>query len=59
MAPTKSFPVILLTATLAISSCAKKAPNTGLHATITMRDGTQYSGTVTSTSPDQIAVLGE
>jgi hypothetical protein len=41
-----------------ISSCAKKAA-TGPHATVTLRDGTTFSGMVTATSTRQIVVEGD
>lgn len=43
------------------SSCAQKsAPaSAGPRATITLRDGTTYAGTVTASSPAQITVVGD
>jgi hypothetical protein len=42
-------------------SCANRAtaPTDAPHATITMRDGTQFAGTVTASSPSGITLLGD
>lgn len=44
-------------ALLLLASCAKQA--TGQHATITMRDGSTLTGTVTATSPSEVTVSGD
>lgn len=40
-----------------LASCAKQG--TGQHATILMRDGSELTGTVTTTSPSEITVAGD
>jgi hypothetical protein len=49
--------LLLITLCLALASCANKG--TGPHATVTLRDGTTFAGTVTATSPQQITVAGD
>src|SRR5579884_800091 len=49
----------VLTGAVATTACARKAQNAGLHATVIMRDGTIYSGTVTGSSADQITIAGD
>ena len=52
------FAVILTTC---LCSCAKQtAPAaTGPHATITLRDGSSYTGKITASTADQVTVLGD
>lgn len=40
-------------------SCAKQETTTGPHATVLMRDGSEYAGTVTSTTPTEVTVHGD
>jgi len=44
-----------------LSSCVNKntTASTGPHATVFLRDGSTFSGTVTATSPQQITVAGD
>jgi len=49
--------VLLITLWFGLVSCANKG--TGPHATVTLRDGTTFAGTVTATSPQQITVAGD
>jgi hypothetical protein len=53
--------IIVVTGALALASaCANKnADSTGPHATVYLRDGTSYAGTVKSTTPTQITVAGD
>src|SRR5258708_4515606 len=44
---------------LLLVSCAKQDSGTGPHATVFMRDGTQFAGTVTSTSPSDVTLKGD
>lgn len=46
-----------LCALLLLASCAKQAA--GQHATITMRDGSTLTGTVTATSPSEVTMAGD
>lgn len=52
--------VLLLSLTLGLVSCAKKeiAPP-GPHATVTLRDGSSYTGRITANTPAQITLLGD
>ncbi|MBZ5591959.1 MAG: hypothetical protein LAP39_06965 [Acidobacteriia bacterium] len=40
-------------------SCAKQETATGPHATVLMRDGSEYAGTVTGTTPTEVTVKGD
>ena len=40
-------------------SCAKQETATGPHATVLLRDGSEYAGTVTSASPAEVTVKGD
>jgi hypothetical protein len=40
-------------------SCGKQDAGAGPHATVFMRDGTQFAGTVTSTSPTDVTLKGD
>lgn len=51
--------ILLLVFTLLLVSCAKQDSGTGPHATVFMRDGTQFAGTVTSTSPTEVTLKGD
>ena len=42
-----------------LASCTNKQAPPGQHATILMRDGTSLTGTVTATSPTEIALAGD
>jgi hypothetical protein len=44
---------------LLLVSCAKQDSGTGPHATVFMRDGTQFAGTVASTSPSEVTLKGD
>src|SRR5258706_10622801 len=44
---------------LLLGSCAKQDAGTGPHATVFMRDGTQFAGTVASTSPTEVTLKGD
>src|SRR5260370_36403417 len=44
---------------LRLVSWAKRDWGTGPHATVFMRDGTQFAGTVTSTSPSDVTLKGD
>lgn len=44
---------------LLLVSCAKQDSGTGPHATVVMRDGTQYAGNVTSTSSTEVTLKGD
>ena len=52
---------VLFVSAVLLISCAKPAANhsPGRHASIIMRDGTIYSGIVTSTSGDQLKLAGD
>src|SRR5260370_643087 len=51
----------LLSLSLGLVSCAKKdaMPTTQPHATVTLRDGSSYTGKVTASTPAQITLLGD
>jgi len=51
--------VALIVSLLALSSCAKKPATSGRHATVTMRDGTVYTGVITNNSGDQMTLTGD
>lgn len=40
-------------------SCAKQESATGPHATVVMRDGSEYAGNVTATTPTEVTVHGD
>lgn len=42
-----------------IISCAKQETAAGPHATVLMRDGSEYAGTVTGTTPAEVTVKGD
>jgi outer membrane lipoprotein SlyB len=44
---------------LLLVSCAKQDTGSGPHATVVMRDGTQYAGSITSTSPSEVTLKGD
>jgi|SRR5579859_2450721 len=44
---------------LLLVSCAKQDSGMGPHATVFMRDGTQFAGSVTSTSPTDVTLKGD
>ena len=44
---------------LLLVSCARQDTGTGPHATVLMRDGTQYAGNITSTSPSEVTLKGD
>ena len=53
---------VLAIITILLCSCAKApapAAATGPHATVTLRDGSSYSGTVTASTPTQITLVGD
>jgi hypothetical protein len=51
----------LLSLSLGLVSCAKKdaTPTTQPHATVTLRDGSSYTGKVAASTPAQITLLGD
>ena len=51
--------ILLTILSLLLVSCAKPDTGTGPHATVLMRDGTEYAGTVTSTSPTEVTLKGD
>ena len=54
----KLFPLLLLA--LALFSSCNRTPAPGApHATVSMRDGSSMSGTVTTSSPSEITLLGD
>lgn len=44
---------------LLLVSCARQDSGTGPHATVAMRDGTEYAGNITSTSPSEVTLKGD
>jgi hypothetical protein len=44
---------------LLLVSCAKQDSGAGPHATVVMRDGTQYAGSITSTSSSEVSLKGD
>jgi len=40
-------------------SCAKQQTAAGPHATVSLRDGSEYAGTVTGTTPTEVTVKGD
>ena len=40
-------------------SCAKQESATGPHATVSLRDGSEYAGNVTATTPTEVTVHGD
>ena len=44
---------------LLLVSCAKQDTGAGPHATVVMRDGTQYAGSVTNTTPSEVTLKGD
>jgi hypothetical protein len=52
-------PVVLLVGLLSSCSHSDTATSDQPHATVTMRDGTTVSGTVTASSPSQITLAGD
>ena len=51
--------ILLTVFSLLLVSCAKKDEGPGPHATVFLRDGSQYTGTVQSTSPSEVTVHGD
>ena len=51
--------ILLITLCLLLASCAQKDAGLAPHATIVMRDGTQYTGTVTSSSASEVSLKGD
>ena len=54
-----SISIILMVLCGLLVSCAKPEATTGPHATVLMRDGSEYAGTVTSTTPTEVTVKGD
>src|ERR1700686_2483908 len=54
-------PALLLSIVLFLVSCAKNPATsaTGPRATVSLRDGSSYTGRVTSSTPTQITLLGD
>lgn len=51
--------ILLTILVMMLVSCAKPDTGTGPHATVIMRDGTSYPGTITSTSPNEVTLKGD
>jgi hypothetical protein len=51
--------ILLIVFALLLVSCAKQDTGAGPHATVVMRDGTQYAGNITSTSPSEVTLKGD
>ena len=51
--------VLLITFSLLFASCAKRDAGPAPHATVVMRDGTQLTGTVTSSSASEVTLKGD
>ena len=52
------FAISLLILSCLLCSCAKQE-STGPHATVTMRDGSTYTGSVTASSPSSVTMAGD
>lgn len=52
---------LLLTLAFALASCAKKDATTptGPHATVSLRDGSSYTGRIIANTPAQITIIGD
>lgn len=55
----RNFIIGLTAAVMLLCSCANKAPADRPHATVSMRDGTQVSGKVMSSSASEITIAGD
>lgn len=44
---------------LLLGSCAKQDTGAGPHATVVMRDGAEYTGNITNTSPSEVTFKGD
>src|ERR1700681_1082248 len=55
------FRALLLSFSLVLVSCAKKDATlaTGPHSTVTLRDGSSYTGRGTASTPAQITLIGD
>jgi outer membrane lipoprotein SlyB len=51
--------ILLIVLCALLISCAKQETAAGPHATVLMRDGSEYAGTVTSSSPAEVTVKGD
>lgn len=51
--------LLLIISVVLVSSCARKESGTATHATVYLRDGSQYAGTVTSSSAAEITLAGD
>ena len=51
--------ILLIVFALLFVSCAKQDTGTAPHATVVMRDGTQYAGNVTNTSASEVTLKGD
>jgi len=51
--------ILLLTLALVLVSCARKESGPGPHATVYLRDGGSFAGTVTKTSPSEVTIQGD
>jgi len=51
--------ILLITFCVLLTSCAKQETANGPHATVYLRDGSEYAGTVTSSSPSEVTVRGD
>ena len=51
--------ILLLTIALVLISCARKDSGPSPHATVYLRDGSSFTGTVTSSSPSEVTIEGD
>jgi hypothetical protein len=51
--------LLLIVSVVLVSSCARKESGPATHATVYLRDGSQYAGTVTSSSAAEITLTGD
>ncbi|MEO5923478.1 MAG: hypothetical protein ABIR70_06600 [Bryobacteraceae bacterium] len=53
-----AFAPVLVLITMGVSSCSTQTATTARDATVTMRDGTQFSGALTESSANEVKVTG-
>jgi hypothetical protein len=51
--------ILLMVLCALLISCAKQESATGPHATVLLRDGSEYAGSVTATTPAEVTVHGD
>jgi len=51
--------ILLFILCLLLASCARQETATGPHATVLLRDGSEYAGTVTGSTPAEVTVKGD